>query len=124
MARRNQKEREPRLSKAQTGIDGVDEITGGGLPRGRTTLLAGPAGSGKTVLALLKLGNGPQRFDQPGTFVAFEEGFQQVRASRAAVGREIRRLNAPAWRASSPCRRQASSPPAVSCCRYPTASSS
>ncbi len=46
MARRNQKEREPRLSKAQTGIDGVDEITGGGLPRGRTTLLAGPAGSG------------------------------------------------------------------------------
>src|SRR2546427_43738 len=89
MARRNQKEREPRLSKAQTGIDGVDEITGGGLPRGRTTLLAGPAGSGKTVLALQTLVNGARRFDEPGIFVAFEEGFQQVVANAASFGWEI-----------------------------------
>src|SRR2546427_8198334 len=89
MARRNQKERESRLSKAQTGIDGVDEITGGGLPRGRTTLLAGPAGSGKTVLALQTLVNGVRRFDEPGIFVAFEEGFQQVVANAASFGWEI-----------------------------------
>src|SRR3989442_6994330 len=89
MARRNQKERESRLSKAQTGIDGVDEITGGGLPRGRTTLLAGPAGSGKTVLALETLLNGVRRFDEPGIFVAFEEGFQQVVANAASFGWEI-----------------------------------
>src|SRR6266478_2884519 len=89
MARRNQKEREPRLSKAQTGIDGVDEITGGGLPRGRTTLLAGPAGSGKTVLALQTLVNGARRFDEPGIFVTFEEGFQQVVANAASFGWEI-----------------------------------
>src|SRR5207244_12059477 len=91
MARRNQKEREPRLSKAQTGIDGVDEITGGGLPRGRTTLLAGPAGSGKTVLALQTLVNGARRFDEPGIFVAFEEGFQQVAANAASFGWDISR---------------------------------
>src|SRR2546425_3409989 len=89
MARKNQKEREPRLAKAQTGIDGVDEITGGGLPRGRTTLLAGPAGSGKTVLALQTLVNGARRFDEPGIFVAFEEGFQQVVANAASFGWEI-----------------------------------
>src|SRR2546425_3483419 len=89
MARRNQNEREPRLAKAQTGIDGVDEITGGGLPRGRTTLLAGEAGSGKTVLALQTLVNGAQRFDESGIFVAFEEGFQQVVANAASFGWEI-----------------------------------
>src|SRR3989442_4383779 len=89
MARKNQKEREPRLAKAQTGIDGVDEITGGGLPRGRTTLLAGPAGSGKTVLALQTLVNGARRFDEPGIFVTFEEGFQQVVANAASFGWEI-----------------------------------
>jgi circadian clock protein KaiC len=86
MARRNQKEREPRLAKARTGIDGVDEITGGGLPRGRTTLLTGPAGSGKTVLALQTLVNGARRFDEPGIFVTFEEGFQQVVANAASFG--------------------------------------
>src|SRR2546430_14060615 len=86
MARKNQKEREPRLAKAKTGIDGVDEITGGGLPRGRTTLLAGPAGAGKTVLALQTLVNGARRFDEPGIFGAFEEGFQQVAAHAAAFG--------------------------------------
>src|SRR5256885_16069042 len=86
MARKNQKEREPRLAKAKTGIDGVDEITGGGLPRGRTTLLAGPAGSGKTVLALQTLVNGARRFDEPGIFVAFEEGFQQGLAHGACFG--------------------------------------
>src|SRR2546428_11272605 len=102
MARKNQKEREPRLAKAKTGIDGVDEITGGGLPRGRTTLLAGPAGSGKTVLALQTLVNGARRFDEPGSFVAFEGGFQQVVADASSFGLEIPSLVQKRGRGSPP----------------------
>ena len=59
-------------TKAPTGIAGLDEITGGGLPRGRTTLLVGGSGSGKTILALQFLVNGVQQRDEPGIFVAFE----------------------------------------------------
>ena len=60
-------------TKAPTGIAGLDEITGGGLPRGRTTLLVGGSGSGKTILALQFLVNGADDDDEPGIFVAFEE---------------------------------------------------
>jgi circadian clock protein KaiC len=59
--------------KASTGIAGLDEITGGGLPRARTTLLVGGSGSGKTILALQFLVHGAQLRDEPGIFVAFEE---------------------------------------------------
>ena len=60
-------------NKAPTGIAGFDEITGGGLPRGRTTLLVGRSGTGKTVLALQFLVHGAQDCNEPGIFVAFEE---------------------------------------------------
>ncbi len=60
-------------NKAPTGIAGFDEITGGGLPRERTTLLVGGPGSGKTVLALQFMAHGAQNCDEPGIFVAFEE---------------------------------------------------
>jgi circadian clock protein KaiC len=60
-------------AKAPTGIAGLDEITGGGLPRGRTTLLLGGPGSGKTILALQFLVNGAKDSKEPGIFVAFEE---------------------------------------------------
>ncbi len=60
-------------TKTPTGIAGLDEITGGGLPRGRTTLLVGGSGSGKTILALQFLVDGAQHRDEPGIFVAFEE---------------------------------------------------
>jgi circadian clock protein KaiC len=60
-------------TKAPTGITGLDEMTGGGLPRGRTTLLVGGSGSGKTILALQFLVNGVYRYNEPGIFVAFEE---------------------------------------------------
>jgi len=62
-----------KITKAPTGIAGLDEITGGGLPRGRTTLLVGGSGSGKTILALQFLVNGAQQQGEPGIFVAFEE---------------------------------------------------
>jgi len=62
------------LHKMPTGIEGFDLITGGGLPRNRTTLLLGGPGSGKTVFALQTLVNGARQFGEPGIFVAFEEG--------------------------------------------------
>ena len=61
------------LSKASTGIEGFDDITGGGLPDGRTTLLEGDAGSGKTLFGFQFLMHGAQSFEEPGIFVAFEE---------------------------------------------------
>ena len=59
--------------KAPTGILGFDEITGGGLPHGRTTLLVGGPGSGKTIFALQFLVQGARVCKEPGIFVAFEE---------------------------------------------------
>ena len=61
------------LPKAPTGIEGLDEITGGGLPRGRPTLVCGSAGCGKTLLAMEFLVRGATEFDEPGVFMAFEE---------------------------------------------------
>ena len=62
------------LAKCPTGIKGLDEITIGGLPRGRPTLLCGGAGCGKTVLGMEFLYRGITEFNEPGVFVAFEEG--------------------------------------------------
>ena len=72
-------------TKAPTGIAGLDEITGGGLPRGRTTLLLGGSGSGKTILALQFLVNGIQR-DEAGIFVAFEETPARIAGNAATFG--------------------------------------
>lgn len=72
-------------SKAPTGITGLDEITGGGLPRGRTTLLVGGSGSGKTILALQYLVHGARR-DEPGIFVAFEETPARIVANAETFG--------------------------------------
>jgi circadian clock protein KaiC len=68
-------------TKAPTGITGFDEITGGGLPRGRTTLLAGGPDSGKTILALQFLVHGAQDCREPGIFVAFEETSKRIVAN-------------------------------------------
>jgi circadian clock protein KaiC len=61
------------LPKARTGIGGLDEITQGGLPKGRPTLIAGAAGCGKTLFALTFLYEGATRFNEPGVFMSFEE---------------------------------------------------
>jgi circadian clock protein KaiC len=71
----------PAFRKAASGITGFDEITGGGLPRGRTTLLLGGPGSGKTVFALQYLINGARTFGEPGIFVAFEETSERILAN-------------------------------------------
>jgi circadian clock protein KaiC len=72
--------------KAPTGITGLDEITGGGLPRGRTTLLVGASGSGKTILALQFLVHGARQQDEPGIFVAFEETPARIVANATTFG--------------------------------------
>jgi circadian clock protein KaiC len=61
------------LPKSPTGIDGFDEITSGGLPQGRPTLVCGAAGCGKTLFAMEFLVRGATEFDEPGVFIAFEE---------------------------------------------------
>jgi circadian clock protein KaiC len=73
-------------TKAPTGITGLDEMVGGGFPRGRTTLLVGGSGSGKTILALQFLVNGAQRCNEPGIFVAFEETPRRIIANAETFG--------------------------------------
>ena len=72
--------------KAPTGIAGFDEITRGGLPRGRTTLLVGGPGSGKTILALQFLVHGAQHCREPGIFVAFEEASKRIVTNAQGFG--------------------------------------
>jgi len=80
------------LSKAPSGITGFDEITGGGLPRGRTTLLLGGPGSGKTIFALQYLINGAHFYGEPGIFVAFEETSKRIVANAESFGWKLRQL--------------------------------
>jgi circadian clock protein KaiC len=78
--------------KARTGVRGFDEITHGGLPRGRTTLIEGGPGSGKTLLALQTLVNGARLDDEPGIFVAFEETSERIAANTAQFGWDLTAL--------------------------------
>jgi circadian clock protein KaiC len=82
------------LPKAPTGISGLDDVTGGGLPRGRPTLLCGPAGCGKTLLAMEFLVRGITEFDEPGVFVAFEESASELTANVASLGFDLAQLEA------------------------------
>ena len=77
------------ITKMLTGIEGFDEITHGGLPRGRTTLLLGGPGCGKTVFALQALVNGARQSKEPGIFVAFEESSRQIVANAATFGWDL-----------------------------------
>ncbi|MBW8832916.1 MAG: hypothetical protein JF606_26705 [Burkholderiales bacterium] len=72
--------------KVPTGISGFDEITGGGLPRGRTTLLLGGPGSGKTMFAVQVLVHGIRSCDEPGIFVAFDETPERIVANFEGFG--------------------------------------
>ena len=76
-------------SKVRTGIEGFDEITNGGLPSGRTTLLEGGPGSGKTIMALQSLVCGARLENEPGIFVAFEEDSQRIMQNAAKFGWDI-----------------------------------
>jgi circadian clock protein KaiC len=78
--------------KAKTGIAGFDEISRGGLPRGRTTLVIGTPGAGKTVFALQSLVNGARQHGEAGIFVAFEENSRQIIDNAATFGWDLPEL--------------------------------
>jgi len=77
------------LPKCPTGIQGLDEITGGGLPRGRPTLVCGGAGCGKTLFAAEFLVRGATQFDEPGVFMSFEETGAELKANVASLGFDL-----------------------------------
>src|SRR3990170_1843838 len=77
------------LSKAPTGIAGLDEITGGGFPRGRPSLVCGSAGCGKTLLAMEFLVRGLTQFGEPGVFMAFEETSEELTQNVRSLGFDL-----------------------------------
>ena len=77
------------LAKARTGITGLDEITFGGLPAGRPTLICGGPGCGKTLLATTFLVNGVVLFDEPGVFMSFEESSDDLIQNVASLGYDL-----------------------------------
>jgi circadian clock protein KaiC len=79
-------------AKLRTGIAGFDDISGGGLPRNRATLLLGGPGSGKSVFALQTLVVGARDHGEPGIFVAFEEDCAQVMSNAASFGWDVQSL--------------------------------
>jgi circadian clock protein KaiC len=80
------------LPKCPTGIHGLDEITLGGLPRGRTTLVCGGPGCGKTLLGMEFLVRGAMEFDQPGVCLSFEETAGELAANVASLGFDLAAL--------------------------------
>jgi circadian clock protein KaiC len=89
---RQKKIARPQLPKAPTGIQGLDEITGGGLPKGRPTLVCGGAGCGKTLLAMEFLVRGATEFNEPGVFMAFEETARDLTQNTVSLGFDLKDL--------------------------------
>ncbi len=81
-----------RLPKALTGIQGLDEITQGGFPRGRPTLICGSAGAGKTLLAMEFLVRGATEYNEPGVFMAFEETAPELTQNVRSLGFDLDEL--------------------------------
>jgi circadian clock protein KaiC len=79
----------PELKKAPTGIAGLDEITNGGLPEGRPTLIAGGPGSGKTLLGITFLVKGATEFNEPGVLMTFEENADDLADDVASLGFDL-----------------------------------
>jgi circadian clock protein KaiC len=85
-------DRSPPLPKVRTGIMGLDEITDGGLPAGRPTLVAGSAGAGKTMLAVEFIVRGATQFGEPGVFMMFEENAKELTANVRSLGFDLDKL--------------------------------
>ena len=82
------------LLKSLTGIKGLDEITGGGLPQGRPTLICGGTGCGKTLLSMEFLVRGATQFNEPGIFMSFEEKSEELTTNFASMGFDLNALAA------------------------------
>lgn len=80
------------LPKTPTGINGLDEVTGGGLPTGRPSLICGAAGSGKTLFSIEFIVRGAMQFGEPGVFMAFEEKAEELSMNVASLGFDLQKL--------------------------------
>jgi len=80
------------ISKTLTGISGLDEITLGGLPSGRPTLICGEAGSGKTLFSIEFIVKGALDYGEPGVFMAFEEKADELKTNVASLGFDLDKL--------------------------------
>ena len=80
------------FAKTPSGIRGLDEITFGGLPKGRPTLIAGGPGSGKTLMSMEFLVRGAIDFNEPGVFMAFEETSEELAQNVASLGFDLKEL--------------------------------
>ena len=92
MKKSNKKFRQNTLPKSPTSIQGFDEITGGGLPKGRPTLVCGSAGCGKTLFAMEFLVKGATLYNEPGVFISFEETEKELTANVASLGFDLDKL--------------------------------
>src|SRR4051794_31262681 len=77
------------LRKAPSGIDGLDEVTGGGLPQGRPTLLCGGPGCGKSLMGTEFLVRGATQFGEPGVLMTFEEAEEDIKKNVASLGFDL-----------------------------------
>jgi len=84
----------PQIPKTLTGITGLDEITQGGIPAGRPTLICGGAGCGKTLLSLEFIVRGAMEYNEPGVFMAFEEKGEELAMNVASLGFDLNKLQA------------------------------
>jgi circadian clock protein KaiC len=90
--RRNRPNNAVGLRKERTGIPGFDEITGGGLPAGRPTLICGSAGAGKTLFAMEFLVRGAVLYNEPGVFISFEETDEELATNVSSLGFDLKQL--------------------------------
>ena len=79
----------PTLAKCPTGIRGLDDVTNGGFPRGRPTLICGGSGSGKTLMGMQFLVRGIEEHGEPGVFMCFEEREQDLAENVASLGFDL-----------------------------------
>ena len=89
MSLRKIEPRLPHLTKAATGIAGLDDILLGGLPAGRPTLICGSAGCGKTLFGMTFLVNGATKFGENGVFVSFEESGKDLAENVGSLGFDV-----------------------------------
>ena len=82
----------PQIPKTPTGVTGLDEITSGGIPKGRPTLVCGEAGCGKTLLSLEFIIKGAMDYNEPGVFMAFEENVEELTMNVASLGFDLNEL--------------------------------
>jgi circadian clock protein KaiC len=92
MSRQIKKSNTTVLEKTPTGIDGFDEITNGGLPSHRPSLLCGDAGAGKTLFAIEFIVRGAMKFGEPGVIIAFEEKIEDLELNVASLGFNLKKL--------------------------------